>query len=277
MTATELTAPTSVPREDNEWRRPLIIPPGGGRPVPYSRFTKWIDVIEDRYLLELYGQRKVIAGLTERPDLLLSAAAHRDDRDRLNQIAKDAQAAAKADAAAIIGTAVHKLAELHDRGQPVGTIPGDYQRDLDAYVAATACLTHIHVEQFMVLDRLKIGGTPDRISTFEGGMYIADLKTGNSDNQGRLAYGLLKIAMQLAVAAHADLYNPATGGRTPVAVDQNNAIIIHVPAGTGRCELHWVNIARGWQAVQTAIAVREWRKVKGLTAPLNVPAPSGAG
>lgn len=243
---------------------PIVIPPGGGKKVTYFRTTTWIDVLEDRYLLERWQERQVILGLIERTDLMLSAAAHRDDRDKLNDIAKEAKEAAKARAAANVGTAVHKLTELYDRGGSIGTIPGDYRRDLDAYIAATAPFNNLAIEEFLVNDDLKVGGTPDRVVEYGGVNYIADIKTGSVD------FGVQKMGMQLAVYAHSQRYDPATGDRGDLTVDQRNAIIIHLPAGTGTCQPLWINIAAGWEDVQLARQVRESRKRRGLTAPLNV-------
>lgn len=53
----------------------------------------------------------------------------------------------------------------------------------------------------------------------------------------------------------------------PIDVDLERAIIIHLPAGTGQCTLHWVDINAGWEAVQLAAKVRDWRARKGLTEP----------
>jgi hypothetical protein len=235
--------------------RPLVIPPGQehtGATVPYSRVTTFVGAIEDRYNLEKWQQRMVIIGLTDSPELLLSAAAHRDDKNMLNTIAEDAQMVAKARAPATIGTAVHKFIADIDRGLDVGLVPGDYERDLNAYQRATVMLKHLHVEQFMVNDDLLLGGTPDRIVELWGKRFIADAKTGDISRPG-------KIAMQLACYAHSKLYDVTTHTRTPIDVDQNNAIIIHLPAGTGECTLYWVNIAAGWDAVQLAHKVRQWR------------------
>src|SRR5690606_4914595 len=82
------------------------------------------------------------------------------------------------------------------------------------------------------------------------------------------ALPILKIAMQLAVYARSVLYGPATRERTPLEVDQDRAIVIHLPAGQGRCELHWVDIAAGWEAVQVAAQVRQWRRRRDLFTPL---------
>ncbi len=79
--------------------------------------------------------------------------------------------------------------------------------------------------------------------------------------------------MQLAVYAHSRFYEIPTGQRTPLPeVSTQRGIIIHLPAGTGTCALHWVNIDAGWAAVQLASQVRTWRARKDLTTPLNVAA-----
>src|SRR6266581_3022001 len=224
---------TSVASEISRDRfgRPLVIPPGGGKPVAYTRATTFVDALEDKYNLQKWQQRMVILGLVDRPDLLLSAAAHREDKTRLNKVAEDAIEAAK------------------------------------AYAAATAELKVLHSETFTVLLDLKVGGTPDRVVEYEDERYIADIKTGS------IEYGSGKIAMQLAVYAHSQLYDIPTGRRTPLPeVSTQRGIIIHLPAGTGTCALHWVNIDAGWAAVQLAAQVRTWRARKDLTTPLNVAA-----
>lgn len=220
--------------------------------MAYTRCTTFIGCLEDRYNLEKWQQRMVMLGMADHPELVLAVAAHRDDKSTLDDIAAEAQTLARSGRAALTGTAIHKLTADLDRGLEVGRVPGDYQRDLDAYRAATAVFTSEYVEQFMVCDELRIGGTPDRIVSFNGKRYIADTKTGDISRAG-------KIAMQLAVYAHSDIYDIETGTRTPVDVDRRNGIIIHLPAGTGTCELHWVNIAAGWDAVLLADQVRTWR------------------
>lgn len=264
MTETLSTVAAEIDRD--RYGRPMIIPPGGGKKIAYTRCTTYVDALEDKYNLQKWQQRMVILGLVDRPDLLLSAAAHREDKSKLDHIAEDAIEAAKAHAAATIGTAVHALTQKLDAGEELPPIPGEYQRDLDAYRRVTAPLTVLHSETFTVLDDLKIGGTPDRIVEFNGERYIADIKTGN------IEYGAGKIAMQLAVYAHSVFYDIRGGHRSPLpAVNGQRGIIIHLPAGTGQCSLHWTDIGAGWEAVQLATQVRAWRARKNLCAPLEVP------
>jgi hypothetical protein len=204
-----------------------------------------------------------VLGLAQRPDLVLAAASHRGDRDTkdgkaaLNRVAKDAKEAAGSSAASNTGTALHKLTEMIDRGEELGEIPAAFVPDLEAYRRATAPLRMVAIEQFGVLDEYRVAGTWDRIVGYEGELFIADTKSGKS-----VDFGAMKIAMQLAVYSRSQVYDPVTTTRTPLNVNQERALVIHLPAGTGTCELRWINIAAGWEAVRLAAQVREWRARK---------------
>lgn len=254
------SVPVEVPRD--RWQRPLVVPPDGGREVAYTRCTTFVGVLEDRFKLGQWEQRQVAIGLSLRHDLLLAAAAHRNDRNELDRICTQAREAAKASAGATTGTALHRLAQDLDQGMTLDDLPASAQRDLDAYAEATKRLTPLLVERFTVVDDLRVGGTPDRVVEVDlPGWHkpvIADIKTGNID------YGMGKIAMQLAVYAHGLLYDPTTHERTALPnVDLDRAIVVHLPAGSGTCELVEVDIARGWQAVTELCGrVRAWRKLR---------------
>jgi hypothetical protein len=247
--------------------RPLVVPPGGGKPTPYTRCTTYVDCLEDKFNLAKWQQRMVAIGITERTDLRLAVAAHRDDKNRLNDLCEQALEAAKATAGATTGTALHAFTEQHDRGQlDLRRVPPDFRADLDAYITATRGFGIVDIETFGVLDDLKIAGTWDRILTVDGVPYIADLKTGS------IEFGMGKIAMQLAVYSRCQRYDMATHQRSPLTVDQDRALVIHLPAGTGECSLHWVDINAGWDAVDLATQVRAWRARRGLARPYTPPA-----
>jgi len=248
----------------------MVIPEGGGKPVPYSRCTTYVGCLEDTFNLSRWQQRMVALGLGQRPDLMLAViATDPDDKDALNKLCEQALEAAKAHAAATTGTALHALTERIDRGQDVGVVPTAYLADLAAYTEATKDLTAVFIEQSCVLDPLKIGGTPDRVVKYQGKRYIADVKTGN------IEWGALKIAMQLAVYARSKTYDIATGQRGMHDAEVDKGLIIHMPAGTGTCRLVWIDLLAGWDAVAVAKNVREKRKLtyKTLTTPFDAPAP----
>lgn len=260
MTADDPFDIHEVPRD--RWGRPLIKPVGGGKPKAYTRATTYVGCLEDTFNLAKWQQRMVALGLAARPDLLLAVSAHSDDKRRLNDICDEAREAAAASSAATTGTALHRLAERLDRGEKLD-IPAAAKADLDAYRKATDGIEWLHIEQITVQDDLSVAGTPDRIGALGGGLaQVYDLKTGS------IEWGLGKIAMQLALYAHSALYDIATGQRTPLDVDLERAVIIHLPAGSGTCQLVEVDIAAGWEAVQLATQVRAWRARKDLSRPL---------
>lgn len=253
---TEFSQPTpEVPRD--RWGRPKIVPPGGDKLVPYRRCTRFIDVLDDRYKLEEWKQRQVADGLARRNDLLLKAASANGDKNLLNEVCEAASEAAGSSAASTTGSAVHKITEQIDRGEdPV--VPPNAQGDVDAYRQETKHLEVKHIEVFVVHDELQVGGTFDRIVKLDGVRYVADVKTG------RIDYGASKIAMQLAVYARAQHYHPKSFERAPLDVNTSRGLVIHLPAGSGECSLHWADLDAGWEGVEIAHQVWQWRKRKGL-------------
>lgn len=258
----EASTEDKVPRD--RWGRPLIVPPGakpGTKPVPYTRATTFADSVEDMYGLGRWQQRMVALGLAKRPDLLLAVSAHEDDKDKLNRLTDQAKEAAASSAAATTGTALHKLAERYNHGQiSLDDVPDSNRADLAAYVAATAPLTLHGIEEFVVVDELQVGGTFDRIVEYDGKRYVADIKTGS------IEYASTKMSIQLALYAHGELYTPGKGDRGSTGVSRTSGIIIHLPAGAGRCDLYWIDLRAGWEAAELCQRVRAWRKRKGLLA-----------
>jgi hypothetical protein len=126
----------------------------------------------------------------------------------------------------------------------------------------------------VVLDRYQIAGMADMIveRISDGELFIADLKTGSS-----VAYGALGWAIQLAIYANADaIYiqgaeaDGSADTRAPmVAVNKQQALIIHCQPQSGSCDLHTLDIGKGFEALETAISVRDWRKQKKLLLPFE--------
>ena len=240
----------------DRYGRPMVVPPKGGKAVPYTRTTTVAGSLDDGTALVAWKLRMAAAGLTLRPDLLLAASANRDNKLEMDKLVEDAMEAAGATSAATIGTAIHTLTEKYDRGEDLGVIPEEYVADIQAYADATKKFNNMFIEQFCVLDKYKIAGTPDRIVEYEGQLYISDLKTGSISYPN-------KIAMQLAVYAHGLPYDPATATRGSWGgVNQEKGIIVHLPAGSGKCELHFVDIAQGWKGIELAMKVRAFRETK---------------
>ena len=245
--------------ERDRYGRPMVVPPEGGMAIPYTRTTTVAGSLDDGHALVAWKLRMAAAGLSMRPDLLLAVSAAREDKLMMDKLVDDSIDAAGGTQAATIGTALHALTEKLDRGQELGVIPHDYVADIQAYEQATKNFENINIEQFCVLDKFKIAGTPDRVVRYKGELFISDLKTGS------ISYPH-KIAMQLAVYANGLPYDPATTTRgTWGNVNTKKGIIVHLPAGGGECTLHFVDIAQGWKAIQLAMKVRTWRDTKKIT------------
>jgi hypothetical protein len=252
-----------IPRDHNGW--PLVMNQAGTARLKYRRCTKFIDVLEDQFNLERWKQRQIVWGLAQSPDLILQATScrHPDgDKSVLNGVAWNSMQRARSEAKATTGTALHKLTERLDLGETLGRVPDPHGADLRAYEAAKKRhqLEYLFIESFRVNDGWQVAGTTDRIVKIDGRYYIADIKTGSIDwGSG------LKIAMQLAMYRHSVPYDIATDtrGEDPVFIETDKAVIIHLPAGEGKCELHWTNTKKGWEACQTAYKVwqhRSWQR-----------------
>jgi hypothetical protein len=249
--------------------RPKVVPEWGGNAVAYTRCTTFVGCVEDMYLLQQWQMRHVARGIALNDDLIAAVRdTDPDNKDGLNFLHAEARKRSGAGDAAALGTYMHTVTEAADRGLDPGSVelpwlssgamdPSAYIPDLAAYLDATAPFKHRLIEQFMVQDPLKVGGTPDRIVQYQGKRYIADLKTGVID------LGTLKIAAQLAMYARSRPYDHVTATRgEPHGAEIDRGIIIHLPVGAATCRLYWVDLLAGWDVVKTAQAVRETRKLR---------------
>jgi hypothetical protein len=262
------------PKRDR-WGRYLLPDPKTGEERAYTRATTISGLLSDRYNLEKWSQRMVIAGLAKRTDLLMLAKGVKDPRSpggkkTLNRIAKDAQEAAAAGARANIGTAIHAATEALDRGEDPD-IPPPYDRDVEVY-GATMDKLGIEpvpgwIERIVVAPQLGDGvaGTLDRLMLCKDWPEprIADIKTGSTVHFSELDH-----AIQQSIYANATHYwDEEREELVPMPrIDKKHALIVHLPAGEARCEVHVLDIVQGWEAAQIAAAVHRLRKAKDLSA-----------
>ena len=250
-----------IPRD--RWGRPMIMPPRGTKRVAYRRATTFVKSLDDMSGLMKWMSRQVALGMGQRKDLVLAAAAADPaDKRKLGEIADKAAEHAKGMSgdAAETGTALHSLTERVDRGERLGVIPSEYKADIEAYRRATEHIEFTGIETFRVHDDWKVAGTADRIGVLHGRPMIMDIKTGSVDFPHAMA-------MQLAMYSRSVPYDIATDTRTadPEPIDLNRGVIIHLPAGQGRCDLYEIDIAKGWGACLIAKQVWDWRGRKDLT------------
>ena len=253
----------------DRYGRPLIIPPGGGKPAAYTRCTTYIKTIDDTHHLTQWQLRMAaygVAATPHLPTLIKRCGPEPDDPDAKKQWratmaghVETALETAGAHDKARRGTAFHQATETVDLG---GAPDNEWATQIDIYRQATRHLKPVAVEQFLVCDELQVAGTADRIYRVPGvaGTIIGDLKTGN------ITYAASSIAMQLAIYAHSEMYDPATGHRTPVPELRTDiGIIIDHDLHAGTCQLHQIDLVGAWDAVMLARDVRAWRKTGTAT------------
>jgi len=251
----EFTHPQiDVPRD--RWGRPLIEPVDGGKPIPYTRVSTLAKALDDKTALTKWKQRQVAIGLGARPDLVAVAAAVKGDDRKLDEIVDAAMTAAESERAANIGTALHALTEQVDAGVEPATMPEQFRGDLHAYRSAMDGLQIVAAEMFVVTDEVQAAGTFDRLVRLpDGRVLIADIKTGR--HEPKYPHGATQ---QMAIYSRGHLYDPAKGrvGHLPsLGVDQQHGLLIHMPAGTGTCDLYLLDLALGWSMAQVSVAVRD--------------------
>lgn len=247
--------------ERDQWDRPLILQPDGTK-EGYTRVTTHAGSLEDQSGIAKWKQRTTAIGLADRPDLVLAVAANRNDKRALGKIVEKAMEAGGASTSATNGDSVHLLSEKKDRGEELPPLPEPISRALDLYSRATAGMNVVEIEKFLVCDQLKAAGTTDRIYEWGGQRYIGDLKTGSG-----IELGIVKIAQQLAIYSRSAGYNEETGERTPINVNQDWGVVVHLPVGSGdtvgnEINLYWVDLNKGWEAALLSQQVREIRKLK---------------
>jgi hypothetical protein len=266
------------PIRRDQWGRYKVLPPEGKKPVGYARATTVAKALDDTSNLAAWGKRMTALGLAQRPDLLaMVQTTDAADKKALDRLCDSASEAGGATARRDLGTALHKMFE-QSCVTPGYKPPATYAADITA-IHQTLREAGLQVvdecsELMVVLDRFQIAGMADlvveRIS--DGELFIADLKTGSS-----VAYGALGWAIQLAIYANADnIYiqgseaDGSADARAPmVTVNKQQALIIHCEPESGACDLHTLDIGKGFAALGTAISVRDWRKQKKLLVPFE--------
>lgn len=270
-----LTPPARPEPERDRFGRYVIPDPVTGEKRTWTRATTWASTVADTFGLTKWELRMTAIGLARRPDLLTGVAAvldpdSKDGKKALDRLVDRAKEAALASQRATLGTALHSFCEAHDSGREVALIPPPFDRDIETYKRTMSAVkvSRNYIEKIGVISELGVAGTMDRVVAFHQGRLplIGDIKTGRD-----LSYSWTEMAIQLALYAHADtVYDPVEKQHRPMLeVDQEKALVVHLPAGEARCQLHLVDIAAGWEMAQVCGRVRNWRARKDLAAPLK--------
>jgi hypothetical protein len=177
----------------------------------------------------------------------------------LNDVVQEAYTAGDGFIKAETGTRLHKLSEFVDRGEPLpDDVTDSERRDLDAYKAALKKLNVeiLAVEQFVVVDRLKVAGTLDRRIRYDSPALgrritaIGDLKTGRVD------FGAGKMTRQLAIYAEGKGYDwTRPEDRVTFRTNREYGLIFHLPAGSGVCTVYEIDLKKGAEGVKLCQAI----------------------
>ncbi len=268
-----LEQPERLPIRRDQWGRYKVLPPGGKKPVGYARATTIKSAIEDTANLQNWACRMTALGLAHHADLLAKLRlCSADDRKAIDSIVDQAKTAGGADIRRDLGTAFHEVIERACT-DPTFIVPDAYVADVQAFrdTLAAAGLEVVDQlsERMVVWHEHQIAGMFDLVLRDETGQqYIADLKTGST-----VTYGALGFSAQLAIYANADgLYTQgaAADGSQDILepmpdVSKSAGVIIHLQPETGVCDLYWLDLEVGLEAVELALQVRAVRKAKPLT------------
>lgn len=241
-----------------------------GRSALYTRVTTWISAIEDTFNLGEWSNRGVAYGMALRPSLCVRARNVDVTNDvpsvkaELDAIAQEAKQSAGWMEKADLGTAFHATTDMLDRGQRLpASLDDTTRRMLAAYAEKTSGWEYAHIESGMVNDTLRTYGTPDRLrwvgqDAHRDSQYrklrVTDLKTGS------IEYGWQKMELQLGCYALSDLYDPDTGIRTELNIDQEYGEIVHVPYGVGTATVYKIPLGPAIEALTDLVPrVRTWR------------------
>jgi len=252
---------------------PLVSNPDDpDRTERYSRCSSYAKLLDDEEALHSWRIWKAMQGVATSKALQIQVSAAREEdkteRKELRDRALDKGAAnEKADQ----GTGLHAICARVDDESDDFEVPEQFAADIQAYQACLRLygLKPLLIECHMVNDAWRAAGTADRVyettkplvlpSMFElppGSLLLGDLKTGQ-----KLDFALPGYTVQCALYATGQLYDIHTERRTATPkIDQDWALLIHMPVGKGRCDLLWVSVEVGLTGAWLAKEVKDWRK-----------------
>jgi hypothetical protein len=242
----------------------------------YSRPSGWGSDLDDESNLVTWKIDRAMEGVASDPSIAAIVASHIGNKQGAKERRERAIQRGRGDEAADIGTALHLMTERVERADGFAA-PEPYATDIAAYLSALdgAGLSSEFIECHLVNDSWRAAGTADRIYrahrplaipgfdvVVPGQRILGDLKTGK-----RLDYSLPGFAIQLALYTDSVFYDVETNERSPLPTNLRTdlALLVHMPAGTGSCTLHWIDLQVGREGCRIVRDVRAWRKRDDFT------------
>lgn len=245
---------------------------GSGKWDRYSRPSSMGGELDDESRLVNWKIDRAMDGTASTPSIAAAVVAKLGQKDDRKELREKAIQAGRGEEAADLGTALHAITERWESEGPY-PVPPPYDADVAAYLATLDELGLVseYIEVKICSDPWRAAGTADRLYRATKPIYVgpqtppiepgqlvlADLKTGKS-----LDYSFRAFSVQLAIYSDGCFYNVETDERTqfPMEMRTDVALLVHLPAGQGQCELHWVDLEVGREGAEIVKQVRAWRK-----------------
>lgn len=264
--------------ERDRYDRPLILPPGGKKKIPYTRVSTLSKTIADQGALIDWKGRMVAAGLSLSSDLWWESTEilgkygpdpqFRDGKSAWNDLAEKAGVLAGVGQWAEVGTEIHgQIEKCIRRGLRLGE--GEWSDYVEVFFHVVERRYEIlDTEVFVVNDQLQAAGTLDLLlrNRVTKEVLVGDLKTGAHDHRYPIP-----VTTQVAVYADSVRYDPNTEQRSPIWADSpvnlELGVLVHLPAKKSppECKLYPLDLDLGNEMALSSVAVREFRKMKPLT------------
>jgi hypothetical protein len=285
----------------DQWGRPLVRTPDGTM-RGYRRASSFGSPLESTILLDAWKLRQVARGVTESPALRARVARAtvglsseledivKASKKELDVIAEEAMKLAGSMDKADIGTAIHNICELYDRGLPLGYVDPEWLPDLEEWARLVAQFEVLGVEGIVVNHEFGVAGRYDRVARTRrpfvvrkarkaykrgnvsrpaqpaivlpaGTVVIVDLKTS-----GTMDFASAKFGVQVMTYATGTPYDPLNCCDVEWEHGQPSAewaAIVHIPSGQGRGSIHWVDLRASYGAAVDAGVCYDWRNRYG--------------
>jgi hypothetical protein len=256
-----------------------------GRGSYYTRASNLGSPIEDKYKVSRARERRIVFGMSRHPELVRAAQAVislDDERDELERLADKANEYGRGDAAAMHGTAFHRLREQHDAGVDLSHLDTLTAQGLATWNRLLSPFKVVGSEQFVVCDEIETAGTYDALLELtrpwvirnKAGHILGTLATGDritadlkSGRWGPAWFGA-QYAVQAWPYANGVPYSHR-GGRMPWPDDRpprtDWAVIPYVSLDNlDEAGLYWINLAAAKLRVDGVKLIKQLRATDDL-------------
>lgn len=248
-----------------------------------ERASNFAKTISNTLTLNQWHVRKTVEGMAMHQSLVLEAVGYLSDglepgdlRNKIQDIASAAQAAAGSKEPSSRGTFLHGLTVKEDLGR-CPALPDPWERDMIAYRAilqktGIQCVPE-YTEKSIWNREMNIAGTFDRMVRYlrhTDKWVVLDLKTGRAKD---LQYSWAEIPIQLWCYAMGDVIcDPQKFDGWSLMPDTctDLGLVLHLPQGEGTATLFEVDLGTTVEVPPQArpadlvIAVQKWRRTRRL-------------